>query len=77
MSVVIDLQGLTFVSSRQLGVMLTVRKALSPDMPVSLVNVSSGLSRILAITGLERHFVVTDAEPADTESKAAGSGSAN
>jgi len=77
MSVVIDLQGLTFVSSRQLGVMLTVRKVLSPDKPVRLVNVSSGLSRILVVTGLDRYFTVSDADHAETKPKAAGYGSAN
>ena len=75
-SVVIDLQGVAFVSSRQLGVMLTVRKVLSSDSPVSLVNVSSGLSRILVVTGLDRYFTVTDAEPAETRPKAASRGSA-
>ena len=75
-SVVIDLQGTAFVSSRQLGVMLTVRKVLSSDSPVSLVNVSSGLSRILVVTGLDRHFIVTDADPVETNPKAASRGSA-
>ena len=59
--VVMDLCGIRFVSSRQLGVMLTVRKALSPDRSVSLLNVSPTIRRVLAVTGLEKYFDVAGA----------------
>lgn len=53
---VINLQDLPAVSSRQLGIMLTIRKICDPIGPVRLENVSEGVRYLLNLTRMSQYF---------------------
>jgi anti-anti-sigma factor len=55
-----DLQDVGFVSSRQLGVLLTIRKVLAPGGQVRLENVSPVVRNLLEVARLTRHFSAGD-----------------
>ncbi|MFQ6048968.1 MAG: STAS domain-containing protein [Phycisphaerae bacterium] len=62
--VVIDLQGVEFVSSRHLGVVLTARRALAPESRPILTNITPAVSRILDLTSLSGYFTIrSDGSP--------------
>jgi anti-anti-sigma factor len=56
--VVFDFQGVNFVSSRHLGMALTIGKVFGAKADMTLTNVSPMVRNVLAVTGLERHFTV-------------------
>jgi anti-anti-sigma regulatory factor len=53
---VIDLQNLPAVSSRQLGIMLTIRKICEPLGPVRVEGVSQGVRYLLDLTRMSQYF---------------------
>ncbi len=60
---VIDLVDLAAVSSRQLGMMLTIRKICQPFGPVELEAVSDGVRYLLNLTRMAKYFNLP--EPGD------------
>ncbi len=58
---VIDLEGLPAVSSRQLGIMLTIRKTCQPYGTTDLESVSDGVRYLLDLTRMAQYFSLTGA----------------
>jgi anti-anti-sigma factor len=55
--VVLDLERLPALSSRQLGLMLTLQKAVSPRQgPLPVLNVTAGVRRVLTMTRTGEFF---------------------
>jgi ABC-type transporter Mla MlaB component len=52
----LDLGNLPAISSRQLGLVLTVRDVMKSYATVRLANVSASVRQLLALTGTERFF---------------------
>jgi anti-anti-sigma factor len=57
---IIDLQELPAVSSRQLGTMLTIRKICDPIGEVELAGVSEGVRYLLHLTKMSKYFNLSD-----------------
>lgn len=55
-SVHIELGNLPAISSRQLGMILTIREVMKPYGPLQLHNVSTSVKHLLKLTGTERFF---------------------
>jgi len=60
---VIDLEDLPAVSSRQLGIMLTIRKTCQPYGTTDLASVSDGVRYLLNLTRMAQYFSPTEATP--------------
>ena len=59
-AVVLDLEGIPAISSRQLGVMLTLSKVLRDSVPrLPLKGVSGGVRRLLEVTRTDQFFEIT------------------
>ena len=52
----VDLQGVTGINSRQLGVMLALRQVLAAQGSLALRGLSQGVKRLLAMTRMEHFF---------------------
>ncbi|MCG3137303.1 MAG: hypothetical protein HJJLKODD_01147 [Phycisphaerae bacterium] len=52
----IDLANMPAISSRQMGMILTVREVCRPYGGVALVNTSSSVQQLLRLTGTQRFF---------------------
>jgi len=57
---VIDLQDLPAISSRQLGIMLTIRKVCQPIGTVELEAVSEGVRYLLNLTKMAQYFDLSE-----------------
>lgn len=55
-SVEMDLGNVPAISSRQLGLILTVREVMKPFSPLKLLSVSPSVRHLLKLTGTDRFF---------------------
>lgn len=54
----LELENLTAISSRQLGMILTLREVMKPFGQLQLHNTSESVKRLLQLTGTDRFFDV-------------------
>ncbi len=54
----LELENLTAISSRQLGMILTIREVMKPFGQLQLHNTSESVKRLLQLTGTDRFFDV-------------------
>ena len=52
----LELENLTAISSRQLGMILTIREVMKPFGQLQLHNTSESVKRLLQLTGTDRFF---------------------